>query len=159
MRIEPLWIDEGHERFHPVITDFSRTTQWFVRHRLNDVLRIDATPCPCGRKMTSLIAIEGRAEEVLWLPDGQGGLAAVFPDTVRQAIYSLAIPPDRYRIEQHGLRWEVRMSGGDETEIGAALARLVDGLALTKPEIVFLPWIEQPAAEKQKRIRCLAKPE
>jgi len=159
LRIEPLWIDESYGRFHPVITDFSRTTQWFVRHRLNDVLRIDATPCPCGRKTTSLIAIEGRAEEVLWLPDGQGGLAAVFPDTVRQAIYSLAIPPDRYRIEQHGLRWEVRMSGGEETQIGAALARLVDGLALTKPEIVFLPWTEQPAAEKQKRIRCLAKPE
>lgn len=159
LRIEPLWIDETHERFHPVITDFSRTTQWFVRHRLNDVLRLDPTPCPCGRKTTSLLAIEGRAEEVLWLPDRLGGLAAVFPDTVRQAIYSLAVTPDRYRIEQHGLRWEVRMSGGDETEVLEALARLVEGLALTKPEIVFLPWTEQPAAEKQKRIRCLAKPE
>jgi putative adenylate-forming enzyme len=159
LRIEPLWIDETQERFHPVITDFSRTTQWFVRHRLNDVLRLDPTPCPCGRKTTSLLAIEGRAEEVLWLPDRLGGLAAVFPDTVRQAIYSLAVTPDRYRIEQHGLRWEVRMSGGDETEIREALARLVEGLALTKPEIVFLPWTEQPAAEKQKRIRCLAKPE
>jgi hypothetical protein len=71
----------------------------------------------------------------------------------------MRVPGSPLRIEQHGLRWEVRMSGGDETEIGAALARLVDGLALTKPEIVFLPWIEQPAAEKQKRIRCLAKPE
>jgi putative adenylate-forming enzyme len=159
LRIEPLWIDETYERFHPVITDFSRTTQWFVRHRLNDVLRLDPTPCPCGRKTTSLLAIEGRAEEVLWLPDGKGGLATVFPDTVRQAIYSLAVTPDRYRIEQHGLRWEVRMSGGDATEIRASLERLVDGLALTKPEIVFLPWTEQPAAEKQKRIRCLAKPE
>lgn len=159
LRIEPLWIDESHERFHPVITDFSRTTQWFVRHRLNDVLRLEPTPCPCGRNTTSLLAIEGRAEEVLWLPDGRGGLAAVFPDTVRQAIYSLTVTPDRYRIEQHGLRWEVRLSGGDEREIRAALERLVEGLALTKPKIVFLPWTEQPAAEKQKRIRCLAKPE
>lgn len=159
LHIEPLWIDDDHERFHPVITDFSRSTQWFVRHRLNDVLRYDPTPCPCGRRTKTLLAIEGRAEEVLWLPDDRGEPAAVFSDTVRQAIYSLASPPDRYRIEQHAMRWEVRMSGGDEGEVRKSFAGLADRLGLVRPEVVFLPWTEQPASEKQKRIRCLAKPE
>ncbi len=93
LHIERLWIDDARERFHPVITDLSRTTQWFVRHRLNDVLMLDPTPCPCGRRTTTLRAIEGRAEEVLWLPGKDGALAPVFPDLVRQAIYSLDRPP------------------------------------------------------------------
>jgi putative adenylate-forming enzyme len=157
--IERLWIDDTRDRFHPVITDLSRTTQWFVRHRLNDVLMLDPTPCPCGRRTTTLRAIEGRAEEVLWLPGRNGALAPVFPDLVRQAIYSLDRPPDRYRIEQHGMRWEVRMQGGSEESVATALLTIAERNELDAPGIVFLPWIDQPSAEKQKRIRCLAQPE
>lgn len=159
LHIERLWIDDTRERFHPVITDLSRTTQWFVRHRLNDVLILDPTPCPCGRRTTTLRAIEGRAEEVLWLPGKDGALAPVFPDLVRQAIYSLDRPPDRYRIEQHGMRWELRMQGGHEEEVASALLAIAARNELGAPGIVFLPWIDQPSAEKQKRIRCLAQPE
>ncbi len=149
----------ARERFHPVITDLSRTTQWFVRHRLNDVLILDPTPCPCGRRTTTLRAIEGRAEEVLWLPGRMERSPRFFPDLVRQAIYSLDRPPDRYRIEQHGMRWEVRMQGGHEEEVAAALLAIAARNELGAPGIVFLPWIDQPSAEKQKRIRCLAQPE
>ncbi len=159
LHIEPLWIDGKRERFHPVVTDFTRSTQWFVRHRLTDILRIDPAPCPCGRKTTGLLAIEGRAEEVLWLRDGNGGLGPVFPDVVRQALYALATPPEHYRLEQHGNQWEVRMSGGDAGEIRSALHGLSQRLALVPPEISFLPWTDQPASEKQKRIRCLSRPE
>ncbi len=159
LHIEPLWIDEGHERFHPVITDFSRTTQWFVRHRLNDVLVLDPTPCPCGRRTTTLRAIEGRAEEVLWLPGREGGLRPVFPEVVRQAIYALEEPPLRYRIEQHGMIWEIRLQGGDAELVRSAILAIAGRNGFVEPEVDFLPWIDQPAAEKQKRIRCLAKPE
>lgn len=159
LHIERLWIDEARERFHPVITDLSRTTQWFVRHRLDDLLVLDPAPCPCGRRTTTLRAIEGRAEEVLWLPGRGGALAPVFPDLVRQAVYSLDEPPDRYRIEQHGMRWEVRTQGGREDEVAAALLAIAERNGLAAPGIVFLPWIDQASAEKQKRIRCLAKPE
>ena len=156
LHIEPQWLDERHERFHPLITDFSRQTQWFVRHRLDDILRLDPTPCPCGRKTMTLRGIEGRAEEVLWLRDASGALSPVFPDVLRQALYTQ--PVGLYRIEQHGLRWEVRLLNGDEKAVQSALEALLDGLRLEQPELQFLPWTDQPSSEKQKRIRCLLKP-
>ena len=156
LHIEPEWLDEAHERFHPLITDFSRQTQWFVRHRLDDILRPDPTPCPCGRKTMTLHAIEGRAEEVLWLRDGRGDLSPVFPDVLRQALYTR--PVERYRIEQHDLCWQVQLLHGDEKAVQAALEALVDGLQLARPEFRFLPWTEQPPSEKQKRVRCIHRP-
>lgn len=156
LHIEPLWLAGSVERFHPLITDFSRRTQWFVRHRLDDILRLDPTPCPCGRKTMTLRGIEGRAEEVLWLRDANGTLSPVFPDVLRQALYTQ--PLERYRIEQHGMYWQIRRRNGDESAVQNALETLVDGLRLERPEFQFLPWTEQPSFEKQKRIRCIMKP-
>lgn len=156
LHIEPVWLDESHERFYPLITDFSRRTQWFVRHRLDDILRLDPTPCPCGRKTMTLRGIEGRAEEVLWLRDDSGALSPVFPDVLRQALYTQ--PLELYRIEQHGMHWEIRLRNGDERAVQSALETLVDGLRLDRPEFQFLPWTEQPPSEKPKRIRCVTKP-
>jgi putative adenylate-forming enzyme len=156
LHIEPEWLDEAHERFHPLITDFSRQTQWFVRHRLDDILRLDPTPCPCGRQTMTLKQIEGRAEEVLWLRNALGGLTPVFPDVLRQALYTQ--PVERYRIEQHCLRWQVQLMKGDEKAVQAALEALIDGLKLQRPTFDFQPWTDQPPSEKQKRIRCITKP-
>ncbi|MCB1204322.1 MAG: adenylate synthase [Verrucomicrobiae bacterium] len=158
LRVEPQWVDRESGRFHPVITDFSRRTQWFVRHRLTDVLRIDPTPCPCGRKTTTLLSVEGRSEEVLWLPNSHGDLAPLYPDVVRQVVYSLGDPPDHYRIEQKGMCWMVHLSGGDPEEVTAALIGLAERSGLSSPEVILLPWSDQPVSEKQKRIRCLEKP-
>ncbi len=80
--MECEWIDEARTRFHPVITDFSRTTQYFVRYRLDDILRTGEQGCACGRHSLVIESIEGRSDEILWLP------AAVFPETIRQALYS-----------------------------------------------------------------------
>ena len=156
LHIEPLWIDEGHERFYPIITDFSRRTQWIVRYRLDDILRLDPTPCPCGRDTMTLLGIEGRAEEVLWLHDERGVLSPVFPDVLRQALYLQKL--ELYRLEQTGVRWEIRLRNGDERAVQSALEDLVDGLRLQRPEFRFLPWTDQPCSEKQKRIRCVSKP-
>ena len=156
LHIEPQWLDESHERFHPLITDFSRRTQWFVRHRLDDILRLDPTPCPCGRNTMTLRGIEGRAEEVLWLRDQSGALSPVFPDVLRQALYTQT--RELYRIEQHGMHWQIRLRNGDEQAVRSALETLVEGLDLDRPELQFLPWTEQPSSEKQKRIRCVTKP-
>lgn len=159
LHVEPLWIDDTKERFHPLVTDFSRSTQWFVRYRLDDILCFEPGDCPCGRKTMRLKRIEGRAEEMLWLPDLRGTPSPVFPDTLRHALYACSDPPQRYRIEQHGTRWEIRMSGGSEDAVRTSLANLVAGLTLTQPTIVFLPWFEQVAGEKEKRIRCITRPE
>ncbi len=161
LHIETQWMDEKHDRFQPVITDFTRSTQWFVRCQLNDILRVDEAPCPCGRASMRLQNIEGRSEEVLWAKDKQGVNQAVFPDSLRQALYSMPEPLDLYRIEQHGERWEIRLRLGHESleqSVRFALNQLLDGLGLGSPEWVFLPWTDQALDEKQKRIRCICPP-
>jgi len=38
LHVEPHWMDEKCVRFLPIITDYSRTTHWFVRYKLDDIL-------------------------------------------------------------------------------------------------------------------------
>ncbi|MGV3662574.1 MAG: F390 synthetase-related protein [Prosthecobacter sp.] len=161
LHIERRWIDETRDRFQPIITDFSRETQWFVRHHLTDILRPATTLCACGQKSTSLESIEGRAEEILWSRDAGGTPQPVFPDVLRQALYTLPQPPQHYRIEQHRDEWLVHVQPFNhdmEHAVAAALTRLHEGQRLTPPTFRFLPWTEQPPDEKQKRLRCITPP-
>ncbi len=161
LHIERRWIDEQRERFQPIITDVCRETQWFVRHHLTDILRPATTPCPCGSTTTSLESIEGRAEEILWCQDVGGNPQPVFPDVLRQALYTLPQPPEFYRIEQHTERWDIYLgplTAETEAAVRAALVRLLGGLHLELPTFQFFPWVAQPPGEKQKRLRCISRP-
>jgi putative adenylate-forming enzyme len=107
VHIEPEWLDIARTRFHPIVTDFTRETQLIVRYRLDDVLRVRETPCPCGRPSLALAGIDGRRDAVLMLPmrgagvvevergdDGlgvdsrsrQAASRAIFPDVMRRAM-------------------------------------------------------------------------
>ena len=67
-------------------------------------------------------------------------------------------PPQNYRIEQRGTRWEIRLKGADTSRFDAALVSLIAGLGLQKPALVYLDWSDQVPSEKQKRIRCHSRP-
>jgi putative adenylate-forming enzyme len=163
IHVEPEWIDVARQRFHPIITDFTRTTQLTVRYRLDDVLRVGETACPCGQVTLTLDAIEGRADDVLFLTPVQGGPSSqVFPDTVRRSMALTGITSE-YRIEQHGDRWRVQLDGpGDESAARAhAIQReldvLADGLGLRRPTLQFDSWSVAPEG-KRRRIRCITPP-
>ncbi|WAC19254.1 hypothetical protein OVA24_18675 [Luteolibacter sp. SL250] len=152
LHVEPEWLDAGRTMFHPVITDFSRLSQAFVRHRLDDVLVPDGRECPCGNPSMVLARVEGRADEVLRFPE------PVFPDVLRQALYAMPDAPDFYRIEQHG--WELRIFLKDPSpamagEVGNVMIRLFQRLGLATPRLAFPEWTDQPRGEKRRRIRCV----
>lgn len=93
--IEKAWLDD--ERFMPIITDFSRTTQPIVRYVLNDVLAVKATPCPCGLACLALSHIEGRADDGLKFGDKQ-----IFADSISRII-AIHLPLNKdYRLVQEG---------------------------------------------------------
>ena len=170
VHIEPQWLDAGQQRFVPVITDFSRRTQAFVRYRLDDVLRIDAEQdCPCGRHTRTIAAIEGRQDDVLWLPDVRNdALTALFPDSLRRAMLLAQDCFSDYRLEQHALTWLVRLqpmqgveSGQAEAQIERELAGLCRQLRLRPPALESAPWPQtgqETLDRKRRRIRCLQKP-
>lgn len=158
VHVEPDWIDDGEavpSRFHPIVTDFSRTTQLVVRYRLDDVLRVGESSCACGRPTRVIAAIEGRADDVLTLRAADGRLVRVFPDVARRAL-ALVEGLGDYRLEQHGDEWRVRTRAGD-AGVALVLARECDALAAQlgamPPRVILLPWTPDVPGAKRRRIR------
>lgn len=153
VHIEPEWID--HRRFHPVVTDFTRTTQLVVRHRLDDVLLAAPGPCPCGRPGRSIAAVLGRADDVLTLAGGDGvGDVPVWPDVLRHAV-ALAGELGDYRIEQHGDEWRVAVTGlpAGISRVGVEVERLAERLRARPPVVVPMTWPAEAPDQKRRRIR------
>ncbi|HWJ82365.1 MAG TPA: F390 synthetase-related protein [Nocardioides sp.] len=156
VHVEPEWLD--HRRFHPVVTDFARTTQLVVRHRLDDVLLAAPGPCPCGRPGRSIAAVLGRADDVLEL-NGATGPVRVYPDALRHAV-ALAGAVDDHRIRQTGEEWQVAVRA-DEPDaavdrISAEVGRLARRLGAEPPRVVAAPWPDEAPDQKRRRIRRLA---
>lgn len=148
VHVEPEWID--HQRFHPVVTDFTRTTQYVVRHRLDDVLLAAPGPCPCGRPGRSIHAVLGRADDVLTL-DG----VPVYPDVLRHAV-ALAGDLGDYRIEQHDAEWRLATttgSPGTTERVATEIGRLAQRLGATAPAVVPMAWPAEAPDAKRRRIR------
>ncbi|MGA7811700.1 F390 synthetase-related protein [Caballeronia sp.] len=161
VHIEPEWIDESHTRFRPVITDFTRRTQMFVRYRLDDILRVRAEPCACGRFTRALAAIDGRLDDVLWFPTtDHTRLLPLFPDVLRHTFARNANDVADYRIEQQGDTLHLAVTGNDAVFDAIKLA--VDKLAISQG-MEPLPWLrvemqEPRPAAKRRRIVCVARP-
>jgi len=96
--IEKEFIDD--ERFYPVITDFSRSTQFIVRYRLNDILKIKKEGCSCGNAAIAIECIEGRSDDVLLFLNRSGERVKLYPDVLSRRISWLCDEFDRYRITQ-----------------------------------------------------------
>jgi len=161
VHIEPDWLDAAHSRFTPVVTDFTRETQLIVRYRLNDVLRMADAPCPCGSPERAIAAIEGRADEVLWLPAREGRRAvAVFPDLIRRAMFLAGPEIEEFEVTQEGhhLRVGLRCRGDGEAaraRICHQLQQIWQHLGVVAPTLHFSPWQPAPAGAKRRRVRLL----
>lgn len=159
VHIEPDWLDAQRTRFQPIITDFTRDTQLMVRYRLNDVLRVAEQPCACGRAERTIAAIEGRADEVLWLPHREHGRnVAIYPDLIRRTLLFLGPMVREYHLVQEG--WQMTLGLLTEGDRQAALARvqaafdaLWQQLAVVPPALRFTDWQPPPLHGKRRRIR------
>jgi putative adenylate-forming enzyme len=161
VHVEPEWLDAERTRFRPLITDFSRHVQLIVRYRLNDVLRVAERPCACGRAEQTLAAIEGRCDDVLWLAAGDISRAVpVFADVLRQALLIASPALRQYRIEQHGLVWQIALqTDGDGSATRQAVQREIAAvctrLNAKPPFIRWLAWQADPPGAKLRRLRCV----
>jgi putative adenylate-forming enzyme len=168
VHIEPEWLDAAQTRFTPIVTDFTRRTQMIVRYRLNDILRVRETPCPCGRVTRALAAIDGRLDDVLWLPasGNRSQLMPLFPDAVRHAIAQTGGGIRDYRIEQHDEALHLAVDTVDADNPGdeefAAISTAIDRLAIAQG---MRPAVWQRVAmgsstrsAKRRRIVCMQQP-
>ena len=76
--------DDG--RITPIVTDLWRRTQPIIRYRLNDILQLNPTSCPCGSSFRVIRAIEGRCDDLCYFESQEEGIRPFFPDTIRRMI-------------------------------------------------------------------------
>ena len=69
----------------PLITSFRRQAQIMARYRMNDLLRLSDTACPCGSPLQAVAEIVGRLDDCFTLPGAQGPVLAT-PDILRNAV-------------------------------------------------------------------------
>ncbi|ELY4598952.1 CoF synthetase [Cronobacter malonaticus] len=154
--VEKEWLDT--RRFVPIITDFTRTTQPIVRYRLDDVLTVRETPCACGDPSLALAHIEGRQDDQLLLPDGQGGERAIFGDLCNRALARVLPFTADYRLIQHGAKRLTLIVEADDAQRAQAQAALIalfeqQGVACSVLRWTLLSQIPQaPAGAKRRRI-------
>lgn len=162
VHVEPEWLDAARTRFQPVVTDFTRSAQLFVRHRLTDVLTVLPGECACGRPTRRLAGITGRMDDVLWLPHRDGRrLVALFPDIVRHAVVRQRQTHPDYRLCQRGHTFELAVEGGDMAAYRAivgAVDETVLRLGMAPPAWRQVPMPVASAMAKRRRITCLLKP-
>lgn len=60
-----------------VLTNLVNYAMPVLNYPIGDLADWDDSPCPCGRTLPRLTAIEGRAEDLLWRPDGSAVMALV----------------------------------------------------------------------------------
>jgi phenylacetate-coenzyme A ligase PaaK-like adenylate-forming protein len=97
------------------------------------MLTLAGEPCPCGRPLGLVSAIEGRSDDMLYLPGPAGRAVAVHPIQVRSALAARA-DIRQYQVihDQQGLHVLVVLRNGASGEAcRAAVARNL-GESLTK---------------------------
>lgn len=118
--IEKAWIDKESGRFSPIITDFNRTSQPIIRYKLDDILILDETPCPCGSVFTRIKKIEGRCDDILKMKTIAGEDYLLFPDFVRNTIISSSAKVEEYLIRKQKNELNIYLkplSAKDEIEL------------------------------------------
>lgn len=117
--------DAAGELAQPIVTDFTRRAQAMARYRMNDLLRLSDTRCPCRSAFQAVAAVAGRRDDLFLL----GGVT-VTPDILRNALLDADRRIDDFRIVQTGAR-DIAVAippGADavaaERALVAALARL-----------------------------------
>ena len=164
VHIEPEWLDEQHERFIPIVTDFTRTTQIIARYKLNDILRASPAPCACGCPERVIAEVEGRADDVLYLPSHTGKILPVFADTLRRALLLTGDYIEDYHLTQtpQGLEFQLKTMDipGAEAVLRQQLEQLWQVLGITPPQLSFKLWQPGILTNKRRRItRLISLPE
>lgn len=160
VHIEKEVLDKESRRFVPVVTDFSRFVQPIIRYRLNDILTEAAEPCPCGSLFTAIERIEGRCDDILYLPHvSDGQMVTVFPDFITRAVLAASADIEHYRVIQHSLleleiSYRTRPGSTKDTEqlIAGELSRLFTRLSCIPPQLKFTAYSFTPGRQKLRRV-------
>lgn len=152
IHVEKEWIDE--KRFIPIITDFTRFTQPFIRYRLSDILVESENN---DGIFTEIKKIEGRLDDILYFyTKNTDSLKPIFPDTIR-GLFTQITELEDYRVEQDTFNRLTIISKPYNEELAKLIVRNLENFILTNNishiEIQCEPLIIQDLNIKKRRIK------
>ncbi|MDH5373682.1 MAG: adenylate cyclase, partial [Acidimicrobiia bacterium] len=144
-----------------VVTDLYRTTQPFIRYRLDDLLELGGRDCPCGSAFRIIDRIHGRSDGMFLLSDGKGGTVRLMPDYVRRSINRASADIIEYQaIQQTPDLVEVRLEltgtadrPGIERTVRANLSMWCERAGAVMPHVAFTNHLPQRNTRSGKLIR------
>lgn len=142
IHVEPEWIDS--RRFIPLITDFTRRTQPIVRYRLDDVLTLRDTPCPCGSAARAISHIEGRQDDQLMLSDAAGETRIIFADACSRVLATVLPFSVDYQLRQTSRCALELYAEGDSDVLNACRCALEELFARQGIDTGALEWTLEP---------------
>ena len=160
--VQKEYIDKEHKKFIPIITDFHRTSQPIIRYRLNDILTELDKPCPCGSKYMAIKKIEGRCDDIFYLPSiEKKTLIPIFPDFLSRIIIFTSDKINDYKIIQISIDKILIYINVDDNTIKDTIIQkmysLFDQQKCIKPDIEFITSYEQEKGKKFKRVESYLK--
>ena len=143
----------------PLITDFTRTTQIMARYRMNDLLRLRRSQCPCGSPLQAVASIDGRQDDVFHLRCGAGtGSVLVTPDVVRNAVIDADRRIQDFRIIQTGpdqidLCLDPALAPGAASAAATSLKTALSRIGAAPIEVQLKAGLDIPVDRKLRRVR------
>lgn len=163
VKIEKHYIDEAEERYHPIITDFTRRSQPIFRYELNDIIIDKKEPCACGSIFQAIDHIEGRSDDVFIFDNTEGKNTSIFPDFIRRSIIIASTDIKEYIVEQSGKKeisiyLEARNFDVVREAITISLRELLEHSKIEGCTLIFYAHIPPLETTKLRRIRRTFKP-
>ena len=127
-----------------LVTDLVKRSCPIIRYELNDIVTISKESCPCGSHFRVIESIQGRLDDLFWLPSATGeGLLPVLPDFIARAVVSyLPEALEWCAVEESPERVVVRVeteeggvSPGHEAALSARLATVFAAAGCVVPSI------------------------
>ena len=142
-----------------LLTNLYNFAQPLIRYEMTDVMRLSATPCPCGRPFGLIGEIGGRAEDLLHLPrSGGAGSVSVSPMLISLAIESfLGVREYAAEHDADGIRIRLVVPDPDaraqvQAELAARIRRDIVTQGAVPPDIQlsFLSGLDRSAERMGK---------
>lgn len=123
-----------------LVTNLCNRVQPIIRMELADAITVEPEPCPCGRTLHRMRAVEGRSEDALALPGRAGRAVTVLP--AQFALVTRDREVGEFQVVQEGARLRIlvvpRPSAGGELEgrLRVAVADRLSALGVDHPQVV-----------------------
>ena len=119
-------VPDGERGARLLVTNLFNRVQPLIRLEVSDVVVVDPTGCPCGRSLRRILSIEGRADDVIWLP-GDRTHIAVHP--LQFSVIAADRDVREFQVVQRGERLRLRLAVRDDAVADAAGRRVRERVA------------------------------